>query len=79
MFSESDFLYKNSSVCTATASSLCDNNKTAGEMYLDLVNKVSAAQTKKNDINRLYVRELIYTGNMVLGIIGLMLYIKYNK
>ena len=80
--SGTDFFYKNTDVCTNTNVSTimtCQDNKNAGLAYLDMKEKLSAIQTKKDDINRLYVRELIYTGNMVIGVIALMLYIKYNK
>ena len=73
------FLYQNSTVCPTTTTGECGNNKTLAKTYQDLTNDLTAQNNKLDDIKTLYGRELAFTFNMILGCIGLGLYIKYNQ
>ena len=70
------FLYKNADVCPGQT---CTENETLAKRYQQLLDQLSSHKSKTSDMQTLYGRELAYTFNMVLGCIGLGLYIKWNQ
>lgn len=73
------FFYQNTDVCPSTTTGECNTNKTLAKTYQDLTDDLTAQNNKLDDIKTLYGRELAFTFNMILGCIGLGLYIKYNQ
>lgn len=71
------FFYKNTDVCPSTDG--CSENENLAIKYKSLSDSLSAQNHKLNDIKSIYGRELAYTFNMIVGCIGLGLYIKYNQ
>lgn len=72
------FLYQNTTVCSARNTE-CGTNETLAKKYQQLLDTLSSHKSKTSDMQTLYGRELAYTFNMVLGCIGLGLYIKWNQ
>jgi len=75
------FLYQNKAagVCQNVGDTGCTENATLAKTYQQLLDALSSHKSKTSDMQTLYGRELAYTFNMVLGCIGLGLYIKWNK
>ncbi len=73
------FLYQNTTVCPSSGVLECGTNETLAKKYQQLLDKLSSNKSKTSDMQTLYGRELAYTFNMVLGCIGLGLYIKWNQ
>jgi hypothetical protein len=73
------FLYQNATVCTSSTVPECVTNATLAKKYQQLLDTLSSHKSKNSDMHTLYGRELAYTFNMVVGCIGLGLYIKWNQ
>ena len=74
------FFYADSNVCpSAPPGSDCEKNATKATQYTSLVDSLSAQKNKTADMQTLYGRELAYTINMIIGCVGLGLYIKWNQ
>jgi hypothetical protein len=72
------FLYQNTTVCPPGDTG-CTENETLAKKYQHLLDALSSHKSKTSDMQTLYGRELAYTFNMVLGCVGLGLYIKWNQ
>ncbi len=73
------FFYTNATVCPNISDTDCSANQALAKTYQSLSDSLSAQTRKLDDIKSIYGRELAYTFNMILGCIGLGLYIKYNQ
>ena len=77
-YTQNDFFYNNSTICSSMTGD-CAKNRDLGNSLDSKTNTLASEKRKVADMRALYAREILFTFNMIVGCIGLGLYIKFNQ
>ena len=85
-YSANDWFYMNAQKCgnidcdqTANAKNECCENKTAVQNLRVSTNNLGSTVTQYNDVKMLYTRELLFTVNILAGLVMICYYIYLNQ